>query len=161
MIKRYFKSEKLEGTLICVLGFIALLVAVLLPYRFFTPFYKGLSLGLSVFSFVQIGFGCMTIIKAYRYEVKTKQYIASRPMDMIKFESPRIVNQVKHYKIAQLLFVGLVLFSAITLFSKTDLAYFEGVASGVLIESIAMITALLYANKRADEYIKWMYHFYN
>jgi hypothetical protein len=161
MIKRYFKSEKLEGTLIGVFGVIALLIAILLPSKFFTPFYKGLSFGLYIFSFVQIGFGLLTIIKAYRYEVKAKQYVASRPMDMIRFESSRIVNQVKYYKIVQLIFIILALFSAVTLFSKMDLAYFEGIASGVLIESITMITALLYSNKRADEYIRWMYHFYN
>jgi hypothetical protein len=161
MIKRYFKSELVEGILICVLGFVAILAAILLSNSATQPFFYGLTLSLYIISSVQICFGIIKIVKANRLQAKVKQYIASSPMDMIKLESPRIMNQVKYNKIMQIVFISCVIASSLFLFFKTNLAYFEGIASGVLIQSITITTALLYSNKRAGEYLKWIYHFYN
>ncbi len=58
-------------------------------------------------------------------------------------------------------FFGFMSFATVILFITIENISLKGLASGMLLQSILLIIALLYSNKRAEEYLNWIKHYFN
>ncbi|MES2382099.1 MAG: hypothetical protein V4538_13715 [Bacteroidota bacterium] len=161
MIKKYFSAEQAEGILLSLFGVISFSTSVVLSSQTKDPFYYGMSITLFLFSIVQIILGIVIIAKARNNKVKVKAYSTEKTENMLIYEMPRVLKQITMNKIMVIVFFGFLVFATIILFITIDNISLKGLASGMLLQSILLIIALLYSNKRAEEYLQWIKHYFN
>lgn len=161
MIKKYFSAEQAEGILLSLFGLISFTTSVILSYQTKDPFFYGMSITLFLFSIVQIILGIVITAKARNNKIKVKAYSTEKTENMLIYEMPRIVKQMNMNKIMIITFFGFMSFATVILFITIENISLKGLASGMLLQSILLIIALLYSNKRAEEYLNWIKHYFN
>lgn len=161
MIKKYFSAEQAEGFLLGLFGLISFITSVILSYQTKDPFFYGMSITLFLFSIVQVILGTVIIVKARSNKVKVKKYSTEKTENMLIYEMPRVVKQMNMNKIMIVTFFGFMSFATVILFITIENISLKGLASGMLLQSILLIIALLYSNKRAEEYLNWIKHYFN
>lgn len=161
MIKKYFSAEQAEGVLLSLFGLISFSTSVILSIQTKEPFYYGMSITLFLFSIVQIILGIVIIAKARNNKIKVKAYSTEKTENMLIYEMPRVLKQITLNKIMVIVFFGFLIFASIILFVSIDNVSLKGLASGMLLQSILLIIALLYSNKRAEDYLQWIKHYFN
>lgn len=161
MIKKYFSAEQAEGILLSLFGLISFTTSVILSYQTKDPFFYGMSITLFLFSIVQIILGIVITAKARNNKIKVKAYSTEKTENMLIYEMPRVVKQMNMNKIMIITFFGFMSFATVILFITIENISLKGLASGMLLQSILLIIALLYSNKRAEEYLNWIKHYFN
>jgi hypothetical protein len=154
-IENYFLAEKQESLLFMVVGGLAIVLALAAWFYGKSGFYRGAAIPLLVIGLIQgiVGF---TVYRRSDADRIRNVYAYDMNIDQLKNdELPRMQKVNKNFDIYFGIEVALAIVGAgliIYFRRKPDFIYWYGFGVALLLQSIIMLAADYFAEKRADKY---------
>ena len=157
-IYRYFSGEKQESLLFLIVGFVAVLLAVVFWFFIKTnpSFYKGAAIPLLAIGLIQMTVGYTVYSRTDDQQKDIAYKIGMDPVSLVKqTELPRMKKVMKNFVIYRwieiaFIFAGLVL---IFLFrTDSDKTFWYGLGIALALQAVIMLGADYFAEKRGKVY---------
>lgn len=161
-IEKYFTAEKSESLIFVIIGFAAIIAAVIFFFFLKTNFYKGLSVPLLLIAFIQISVG-YTVYKRSDSDRKRNTYAYDlNPAELRNKEIPRMLVVEKKFVVYRWIEIGLLLAGILLILlyrTNTDKSFWYGLGVGLAIQAAIMLGADYFAEARAKIYTKGLQEF--
>lgn len=154
-IEKYFMAEKQVGLIFFIIGIIAVVLALVFFLAFRTNFYKGAAIPLLLVGLIELIVGLTVFRRSDEDRVKNVYAYGMNPQELKEKELPRMQKVTRSfaiYKWAEISFIiaGIVLI--ILYRTRHDKAFWFGLGIALVIQSLLMLSADYFAEKRAKEY---------
>lgn len=154
-IEKYFMAEKQVGLIFFIIGIIAVVLALVFFLAFRTNFYKGAAIPLLLVGLIELIVGLTVFRRSDEDRVKNVYAYGMNPQELKEKELPRMQKVTRSfaiYKWAEISFIiaGIVLI--ILYCTRHDKAFWFGLGIALVIQSLLMLSADYFAEKRAKEY---------
>jgi hypothetical protein len=160
-IEKYFVAEKQESLLFLIIGMLALVIALYFIFFMKSSYFKGASIPLFIVGFIQISVG-WTVFKRCDSDRSAAIYAYDMNPGFFKEkEYPRmtIVNRrFVVYRWVEMALAGIGIIMLFYFTSDSSKLFFTGLAMTLTIQSLFMLCADFFAEKRALKYtsgIQW------
>ena len=145
-IEQYFSAFKNEQIFLIILGFVALIVALVFFVGFKTEWYKGFALPLAVFAVLNMGAGFSNYKKADFMKVRNMYNYDLHPELLRTKELPRIQEMKQNFTV--LIYVNIsIIFAAAYIFfyfkKKEGNEYYMGLAASLFL--VAVLSVIMYS----------------
>lgn len=159
-IHKYFIAEKQESLLFFIIGIVAIILALI--FFFFIKsnpsFYKGAAIPLLLIGLIQGVVGYAVWARSDKQRIDVAYKIGMEPVGFVKGEElPRMQTVNKNFVIYRYTEIALAIVGLVLIFlfhSNTDSAFWFGVGITLTIQSLTMLGADYFAEKRALVYTK-------
>lgn len=154
-IERYFTAEKQIGILFLVIGVLALGAALFLYFSNKTPFYKGFSIPVVLFSIVFLYAGFSLYRNADPLRINNVYAFDMKPNEIGEKELPRMQKLMKDLAIYRLIEIGSLVAGVLILLifrSKPNMSGFYGFGVALAITAVVSHGLDFVAKKNARDY---------
>lgn len=154
-IEKYFVAEKQESLLFLCIGIAALILAVIFFFALKTAFYKGAALPLLLIGIIQIIVGYTVYTRSDSDRTRNVYAYDMNPGEFKIKEMPRMQAVNKNFAIYRYVEIALALTGLALIFifkSNTEKTFWVGVGLTLAIQSLIMLGADFFAEKRAHIY---------
>ena len=154
-IEQYFSAFKNEQIFLIILGFVALIVALVFFVGFKTEWYKGFALPLAVFAVLNMGAGFSNYKKADFLKVRNTYNYDLHPELLRTKELPRIQEMKQNFTV--LIYVNTsIIFAAAFIFfyfkKKEGNEYYMGVAASLFLLAVLSVAIYSVLKSKSKEY---------
>jgi len=155
-VEAYFTEEKIESLFFILTGGIAVLLASFFLLIIKYSFFKGMAMPLLVIGLIQLSVGISVYNRSEKDIERVTQMILSEQSKINAEELPRMEKVMKNFTVYKWIEIILIITSAILLiiFYASPQTYWKGLALGLLIQSIMMLSLDVLAEKRGQVYIE-------
>lgn len=170
-IERYFIAEKQESVLFLIIGICAIVFALVALLVFKTSFWKGAAIPLLLVGIIQVIVGFTVYNRSDEDRIRNSYAFDLNPTELKEKELPRMQTVNKNFVIYRwaeitLLLIGLALVVKFkeplnTLTSWGGSNFWYGLGVFLAIQSVIMLGADYFAEKRALRYTKLLTQFVN
>jgi hypothetical protein len=163
-IERYFTAEKQESLIFLIVGIATILLACVAYFYGRTSFFKGAAIPLLVFGLIQ-GFVGYSVYTRSDEDRKRNVYAYDmNPVELKSSELPRMQKVNRNFVIYRWVEMALAIASVVLLlyFRHRDGGLFwYGLGMALAVQSLFLLGADHFAEKRATEYTKGIESFVN
>lgn len=154
-IEKYFVAEKQESLLFLCIGVAAIILAAVFFFALKTAFYKGAALPLLLIGIIQIVAGYTVYSRSDSDRTRNVYAYDMNPGELKAKELPRMQMVSKNFMIYRYVEIALALTGLALIFifkGNTEKSFWVGVGLTLAIQSLIMLSADYFAEKRAHAY---------
>jgi hypothetical protein len=166
-IYKYFIAEKQESLLFLIIGFAAILFAVISWFLIKTnpPFFKGAAIPLLAIGIIQFVVGYTVYARSDKQRVDISYNIGLGPVSYVKqLELPRMEKVMKNFIIYRWVEIVFIVIGILLIFlyrSNPGKAFWYGFGPSLSIQAVIMLGADYFAEKRGGVYKKGLENMMN
>lgn len=151
---KYFNAERRQSVAFIVIGIIAVLLAAMLAWRYWSNFIIGFSIPLCVFGIIFLAIGSAIFARSGADMERVKNWLTYDPAKINSDELPRMKKVKRRFFMIKWLEIFLLALGfAFVFFFELD-SIGKGFGSGLIIMSAIAIVLDQIAEKRANVYYK-------
>lgn len=161
-IEKYFIAEKQESVVFFLTGVIAITAAVFFVFYYKTHFAKGMALPLVAIALIQLAVGITVYRRSDRQRTDMVYCYDLDQARMREEEVPRMQTVIKNFATIRWVEIALAIAGLLLIFFYRQNALQQlwyGVGVGLAVQSILMLIADFFAEKRGHEYLNGLKHF--
>lgn len=163
-IEKYFTGEKNESLIFILIGLTAIIVAVVLIFYYKSSFTKGFAIPLILVAALQIAVGYTVYKRSDKDRTDNVYAFDLNPGKLKNEEIPRMEVVMKKFNIYRWVEIGLAITGLLLILffrTKTEQSFWYGMGAGLAIQSIIMLVADFFAEKRGYEYLNGLKSFFD
>jgi len=156
VIERYFIAEKSESLIFIILGIVAIIISLVFFFYFKSSFHRGFAIPLVLVSLLQIAVGAIVYRKSDNDRINNVYSFDLDPGKLKTEEIPRMEVVMKNLAIYRWVEISLVITGLLLIiFFRTQIeqSFWYGFGIGLTVQSIAMLVADFFSEKRGYEYL--------
>ncbi len=154
-IEKYFLAEKQIGLIFFIIGIVAVALAIVFFFLLRTNFYKGAAIPLVLIGLIQLIIGFAIFQRSDEDRRRNVYAYDMDPQQLKEKELPRMQKVTKNfvmYKIVEVLLIVAAIVLILVYRTKPDKAFWVGLGVALLIQTLLMLGADYFAEKRAKKY---------
>lgn len=154
-IEKYFMAEKQVGLIFFIIGIIAVVLAIVFFLVFRTNFYKGAAIPLLLVGLIELIVGFTIFRRSDGDRVRNVYAYDMNPQELKEKELPRmhkVTGSFAIYKWAEIAFIITGIALIIIYRTRPDKVFWFGLGIALVIQSLLMLGADYFAERRAKEY---------
>jgi hypothetical protein len=157
-IYRYFIAEKQESLLFLIIGFAAILLAVISWFLIKTnpSFFKGAAIPLLAIGIIQFVVGYTVYARSDKQRMDISYNIGLEPVSYVKHvELPRMKKVMKNFIIYRWVEIVFIVTGILLIFlyrSNSEKAFWYGFGLSLVLQAVIMLGADYFAEKRGSVY---------
>ena len=155
-IRNYFNAEKYESVFFVGFGLLAIAFAIYFLMGQKTSFYRGMSIPLAVVALIQIIVGTTVWMRSPKDINRVEQIIIHKASRLSTEEIPRMKVVEKNFVIYRWVEIALMIAGLLCMFAFGQNQFIKGVGIGLFIQSALMLSLDFFAEKRAEEYLRFL-----
>ncbi|MBS1545155.1 MAG: hypothetical protein JST14_16080 [Bacteroidetes bacterium] len=153
-IKNYFTAEKNESLIFIAFGILTLSFSVYCLLRWGDAFYKGFAVPVIFIGLIQLVVGETVYFRTdQQMETLEKLRHQDKPA-FVADETRRMETVMKNFSLYKKIEVAFVVIGLLLIFLTPSREFWLGLGVGMLLQGALMLTADIFAERRASEYIK-------
>lgn len=152
-IKAYFTAEKSESLIFMVIGIIAISFSVYALFKWDDSFYKGFAIPVILIALIQIVVGSTLYFRTDKQINQLETLYQQDKTAFTKAETPRIDTVMKNFSLYKKVEVAFVVIGLLLIFFVPTREFWLGIGVGMLLQGALMLTADIFAERRAIAYI--------
>jgi hypothetical protein len=161
-IEKYFNAEKTESLVFIIIGVVAVLAALCCLIWLKSSFSKGLAIPLITVALIQITVGYNVYRRSDAQRIDNVYAFDMDPAKLRNEEVPRMTVVMKNFVVYRwvelaLLAAGIIL--VLVYRNESFQSFFFGLGIGLAVQSLLMLIADFFAEKRGQEYLDGLKHF--
>lgn len=150
----YFTAEKQEALLFMLVGVAAIALSGWLWFR--GGAYKGMLYPLAAIALIQITVGSAVYFRTDAQVAELKAQYASEPASFVAEETQRMRTVVKNFVIYRWIEIGLLVLGILMMLGLRHVELWHAAGVGLTIQSSIMLLLDYFAERRADEYLRFV-----
>lgn len=155
-IEVYFIEERIESLFFIIIGSITLLLSVFFLFIIKYSFFKGMAIPLLFIGLIQLTVGTTVYSRSAEDKYRVTQMLINERNKIETEELPRMEKVMQNFTVYKWIEIILILASIILLiiFYSSPQTYWKGLALGLLIQAIIMLSLDVLAENRGQVYIE-------
>jgi hypothetical protein len=152
----YFTEERIESLFFIIIGSITLLLSALFLFIIKYSLFKGIAIPLLMIGLIQLTVGINVYNRSPKDIERVTNFIKHEPGKIQTEELPRMEKVMNNFTIYKWIEIILIVASIILLiiFYSSPQTYWKGLALGLLIQAIIMLSLDVLAEKRGQIYME-------
>ena len=152
----YFKQEQIESLIFIILGIFAIFLAFIFLGIIKYSFFKGMAVPLLAVGLIQLIVGTTIYLRSPEDKYRVTQMLINKRSKIKTEEIPRMEKVMQNFTVYKWIEIVLILASIILLiiFYYSPQTYWKGLALGLLIQAIIMLSLDVLAENRGQVYIE-------
>lgn len=157
-VSNYFTEEKIESLFFIIIGFIAVLLALVFLLIIKYSFFKGMAIPLLLIGTMQLIVGSKIYQRTQSDIARVEQAIKTNARDLQTIEIHRIETVLQNFVIYKWIELCLILTSIILIlvFYKSPQAFWKGLGLGLLTQTCLLLCLDVIAEQRAETYLHFL-----
>lgn len=151
-IEIYFRAEKAESLIFVLLGLGAVALSGWLLWQHRTSLSIGLAIPLVLIGLIQLTVGTTVYLRTDHQMARLQQLQTTTPAQFRAEEEARMAIVNRNFDVYKLVEIAFILIGTGLLFLLQQRDFWLGLGLGMLLQGTAMLTADLFAERRADIY---------
>ena len=151
-ILKYFSAEKNESLVFAIIGILAMIIAFYGMFSIRTAFFRGLFFPLVIVALIQVTVGASVYLRTPKDIERVTAQLNNEPEKLESEEMPRMSEVNKNFVIYRYVEIALALIGILICLSFKRGSFWFGMGVGLTIQSLIMLGADYFAEKRALEY---------
>jgi uncharacterized membrane protein HdeD (DUF308 family) len=155
-IEKYFMDEKQESLIFLVIGIVAVVSAIVFMLIWKTSFFKGMAVPLIAVGILQAVVGWTVYKRSDSQRIDNVYAYDMDPAKLRNQEVPRMEGVMKNFMIYRYVEIALIIAGIILFFvfrGNPEKAFWYGLGIALAIQSVLMLIADFFAEKRGHFYI--------
>jgi predicted membrane channel-forming protein YqfA (hemolysin III family) len=152
----YFKQEQIESLIFIILGILSICLALIFLGIIKYSFFKGMAVPLLAVGLIQLIVGTTIYLRSPEDKYRVTQMLINERSKIKTEEIPRMEKVMQNFTVYKWIEIVLILASIILLiiFYSSPQTYWKGLALGLLIQAIMMLSLDVLAENRGQVYIE-------
>lgn len=152
----YFKQEQIESLIFIILGILSICLALIFLGIIKYSFFKGMAVPLLLIRLTQLTVGSIVYLRSPEDKYRVTQMLINERSKIKTEEIPRMEKVMQNFTVYKWIEIVLILASIILLiiFYSSPQTYWKGLALGLLIQAIMMLSLDVLAENRGQVYIE-------
>lgn len=152
----YFKQEQIESLIFIILGILSICLALIFLGIIKYSFFKGMAVPLLLIGLTQLTVGSIVYLRSPEYKYRVTQMLINERSKIKTEEIPRMEKVMQNFTVYKWIEIVLILASIILLiiFYYSPQTYWKGLALGLLIQAIIMLSLDVLSENRGQVYIE-------
>ena len=152
----YFKQEQIESLIFIILGILSICLAFIFLGIIKYSFFKGMAVPLLAVGLIQLIVGTTIYLRSPEDKYRVTQMLINKRSKIKTEEIPRMEKVMQNFTVYKWIEIVLILASIILLiiFYSSPQTYWKGLALGLLIQAIIMLSLDVLAENRGQVYIE-------
>jgi hypothetical protein len=152
----YFKQEQIESLIFIILGILSICLALIFLGIIKYSFFKGMAVPLLLIGLTQLIVGSIVYLRSPEDKYRVTQMLINERSKIKTEEIPRMEKVMQNFTVYKWIEIVLILASIILLiiFYSSPQTYWKGLALGLLIQAIMMLSLDVLAENRGQVYIE-------
>lgn len=152
----YFKQEQIESLIFIILGILSICLALIFLGIIKYSFFKGMAVPLLLIGLTQLTVGSIVYLRSPEDKYRVTQMLINERSKIKTEEIPRMEKVMQNFTVYKWIEIVLILASIILLiiFYYSPQTYWKGLALGLLIQAIIMLSLDVLAENRGQVYIE-------
>ncbi|MBK8366788.1 MAG: hypothetical protein IPL10_05040 [Bacteroidetes bacterium] len=152
----YFKQEQIESLIFIILGILSICLALIFLGIIKYSFFKGMAVPLLTVGLIQLIMGTTIYLRSPEDKYRVTQMLINERSKIKTEEIPRMEKVMQNFTVYKWIEIVLILASIILLiiFYSSPQTYWKGLALGLLIQAIIMLSLDVLAENRGQVYIE-------
>ena len=152
----YFKQEQIESLIFIILGILSICLALIFLGIIKYSFFKGMAVPLLLIGLTQLTVGSIVYLRSPEDKYRVTQMLINERSKIKTEEIPRMEKVMQNFTVYKWIEIVLILASIILLiiFYSSPQTYWKGLALGLLIQAIIMLSLDVLAENRGQVYIE-------
>jgi|JI9StandDraft_1071089.scaffolds.fasta_scaffold75150_2 hypothetical protein len=152
----YFKQEQIESLIFIILGILSICLALIFLGIIKYSFFKGMAVPLLLIGLTQLTVGSIVYLRSPEDKYRVTQMLINERSKIKTEEIPRMEKVMQNFTVYKWIEIVLILASIILLiiFYSSPQTYWKGLALGLLIQAIMMLSLDVLAENRGQVYIE-------
>ena len=152
----YFKQEQIESLIFIILGILSICLALIFLGIIKYSFFKGMAVPLLAVGLIQLIVGTTIYLRSPEDKYRVTQMLINKRSKIKTEEIPRMEKVMQNFTVYKWIEIVLILASIILLiiFYYSPQTYWKGLALGLLIQAIIMLSLDVLAENRGQVYIE-------
>lgn len=152
----YFKAEKSESLLFMAIGLLAIIISLILIFKFKDNIYKGIAIPLIIIGIIQLIVGGTVYFRTDAQVRELTQVYQENKAALKDLETPRMETVMKSFNTYKIIEAVIIVVGIILLFGIKDKSLWLGIGIGMVTQGALMIILDIFAELRALNYIEWL-----
>lgn len=155
-IQIYFKAERAESLVFLAIGLLAFAAGIYFLMSVKKPFYMGMACPLIIIALIQIFVGGTVFIRSQKDIVRVEKIVSTNQNAIASEEIPRMEAVMKNFAIYRLVEMALAAIGLVLIITQASGSTSKGIGMGLFIQSLLMLGADYFAEKRGLIYLDWL-----
>jgi len=151
-IELYFRAEKAESLVFILAGVAAVGGAVWLLLTQRSALTTGLAIPLIVVGLIQLVVGGTVYLRSDAQQAELVALHAQSPNQFVALEAPRMQQVNRNFDMYKLVEIAFIVVGTGLIFFRQHHDFWLGLGLGMLLQGTVMLTADIFAERRADAY---------
>ncbi len=155
-IQIYFKAERAESLVFIAIGLLAFAAGIYFVMSVKKPFYMGMAWPLIIIALIQLFVGGAVFIRSPKDIVRVEKMVSTNQNAIATEEIPRMETVMKNFTIYRWVEMALAAVGLILILTQASGSTSKGIGTGLFIQSLLMLGADYFAEKRGHIYLDWL-----